>query len=98
LLLPAAQELPKPGRLGLELVSKNGHVIVHGFTADSPARTAGVKTEDILLAVNDQPVKTINDVRVTLWDHLPGDVMHLRVRRTVQSGKDRTATFDVTLH
>lgn len=98
LLLPAAQELPKPGRLGLELVAEAGHVIVHGFTDNSSARAAGVKTKDVLLALNGQAVKTISDVRVALWDHPPGDVMHLRVRRTVQPDKDRTVTFDITLH
>lgn len=98
LLLPAAQQLPEPGRLGLELVAKAGRVIVHSFTDNSSARAAGVKTKDVLLAVNNQPVKTISDVRVALWDHPPGDVMQVRVRRTVQSGEDRTVRFDITLH
>lgn len=98
LLLPAARELPKPGRLGLEVVAKAGHVIVHSFAAEGSARSAGVKAGDRLLAIDNQPVQSINDVRVALWDRSPGDVMHLRVQRTVQPGEDRTVSLDITLH
>ncbi|MCO6440726.1 MAG: ChaN family lipoprotein [Nitrococcus mobilis] len=98
LLLPAARHLPKPGRLGLALLAKAGHLIVHSFTDNSSAQAAGLKTDDVLLAINDQPVKTINDVRAALWDHPPGDVMQVRVRRTARSGEERPITFEITLH
>ncbi|HET8700674.1 MAG TPA: ChaN family lipoprotein [Nitrococcus sp.] len=99
LLLPATQKLPKPGRLGIEVeADKAGHVIVHGFTADSPAQAAGVKTGDRLLAIDNQPVQSVSDVRVALWDRSPGDVMHLRIQRAAQPGENRTLTFAVKLH
>lgn len=98
LLLAPSQQLPEPGRLGVFLVAKEGQVIVHGFTENSSARAAGVKTDDVLLAINDQLVQSISDVRVALWNHPPGDVMRIRVRRTVPSGEERAFTFDITLH
>ncbi|EAR20673.1 ChaN family lipoprotein [Nitrococcus mobilis] len=98
LLLPAARQLPKPGRLGLALLPKAGHLIVHSFTDNSSAQAAGVKTDDVLLAINDQPVKTISDVRVALWDHPPGDVMQLRVQRTARLGEKHPLTFEIILH
>ncbi|MDN5870579.1 MAG: ChaN family lipoprotein [Nitrococcus sp.] len=97
LLLANAQELPEPGRLGIMLVDKEGHVIVDSFTDDSSAAAAGVKKNDVVLAINDQQVNSINDVRVALWDHPPGDVMHLRIQRSVRPGEDRPITFAITL-
>ncbi len=98
LLLPAARQLPEPGRLGLALLAKSGRLIVHSFTDNSSAKAAGVKTNDVLLTINDQPVKTISDVRVALWDHPPGDVMQVRIQRTARPGEERPITFEITLH
>lgn len=95
-LLPAARRLPEPGRLGLALVAEAGRVIVDSFTDNSSARAAGVKTEDVLLAINNRPVKTISDVRAALWDHSQGEVMQVRVRRN-RPGNAAPLTFDIPL-
>lgn len=97
LLLPTPEQLPEPGRLGLALISKAGHVIVHSFTDPSPARAAGVKADDVVLAINGQTIASISDVRVALWDHQPGDVMRLRVHRSTRSGENRPLTFVIPL-
>ena len=97
LLLPTARQLPEPGRLGLALVAEAGQVVVDSFTDDSPARAAGVKTEDVLLTINNQPVKRISDVRAALWDHAPGEVMQVQVRRPARPGSATSLTFAIPL-
>lgn len=98
LLLPAPQQLPEPGRLGVALLAAGGQIIVDGFADDSAARAAGVRKGDVLVAIDGQPIESMSDVRVALWDYAPGDALQVRVRRAAKSGDGRPITFDITLH
>ncbi len=54
---------------------------VSEVTKDSPAERAGLKTEDIITAVDGEAVTSAGDLRRLLRPHKPGDVVTLTVRR-----------------
>ena len=42
---------------------------------------AGLRKGDVLVSVDVQPVQAIADVRLALWDNVPGDRVRVTVRR-----------------
>ena len=77
---PPAQ-LPPPPMMGVRLEEKKDKVIIIGVAANSPAAKAGVKEGDILLAMDDQKIKTIADIKIKMLDKKMGDPLKVLVRR-----------------
>ena len=77
-----AEKAPKPAA---------GLVVIHA-EADSPAVTAGVARGDILLAVDDDAVNTLAELKHVISSHDAGDVIVL----TVMHG-DEECSLSVTL-
>jgi len=68
-------------------------VIVQDVPAGSPAATAGMEANDVIVGINGQTIKGINDLRRTLFEKQPGD----RVRVEVVRGSRRlTVTVVLT--
>jgi serine protease Do len=63
-----------------------------GVIAGGPADKAGLKEDDILTAIDGQPIDATHQLDVALLGHKPGDVISLTVLRG-----DRTLKRDVTL-
>ncbi len=63
-----------------------------GVIAGGPADKAGLKEDDILTAIDGQPIDATHQLDVALLGHKPGDVISLSVLRG-----DRTLKRDVTL-
>lgn len=57
-------------------------VRITGIFPDSPAQQAGVRPGDILIRINDKPVRGADDVRQTSLRLRPGDTLTLRIQRT----------------
>ena len=55
----------------------------------SPARLAGLAPKDLILSVNDSPVKTVTDLK-TAVEHCAGQPLSIRYRR---GSEERTATL-----
>jgi len=60
--------------------------------AETPAAQAGLRQEDIIVAVNDQPVHNLRDYAQALRALSPGDEIHIRFRR---NGDEQTVTARV---
>jgi serine protease Do len=74
-----------------KLASDTG-VIVSDFLTNSPAKTAGMKQGDIIVAVNDVTVDNMTDLISTLLKYQSGDKVNVKVVRGTQ-----TLTVKVTL-
>ena len=61
--------------------------------ADTPAAQAGLRKEDIIVAVNDEPVHGLRDYAQALRTLSPGDEIRIRFRR---DGREQTITTRVT--
>lgn len=80
-LLSKKQELPQAGILGVNPEEKGGECRIRSLTPGGFAEKAGLRKQDVLIAIDAQPVKTIADLHVALWDKSPGDSVQVEVRR-----------------
>ncbi len=82
----------KFGGLGIEITMENGVIKIVSPIDDTPAAKAGLQPEDLIIAVNDEPIRgmTLSDA----VDRLRGEVGS-KVTITVKRGK--TEPFDVTI-
>jgi S1-C subfamily serine protease len=70
----------------------NEGAIVAELVRDGPAAKAGAKPGDIITAIDDQPVRTAEDLLSIIRKHKPGDRVTLAIHR-----QERQLTLDVTL-
>lgn len=80
-VFPSDAEAPEDAKLGVMLDTTKGELKVAGFATGSGAEAAGVKKGDIILAVDDQKVKDIDDLKVFLAAKHVGDTVRVQVRR-----------------
>jgi membrane-associated protease RseP (regulator of RpoE activity) len=72
-------------------IEEAGQVTVHGVSADTPAATAGLQPNDIVLAIDGKAVATAAEFRDTLASTTPGTTVTLDVQRgTEQLALDAT--------
>lgn len=98
LLVSEKIELPPSGRLGVIVKSeaRNG-AIIERFTLRSPAREAGLRLNDRIVAIGGQPIRDLIDLRLALQDRQPGDPVTVTVHRDTRSGPGTERRFNVTL-
>ncbi len=65
---------------GLSLETDRG-VIVSDVEPDGPAVSAGVKPDDIILAINGKKVRSVRQLEATVFRQRPGETITLRVQR-----------------
>jgi S1-C subfamily serine protease len=82
-LLRYGRRTTRPSRawLGLYCYLLRGHVVVAGLLPDGPAEAAGLAQGDVVLAVDDQRVRTRREFYERLWDHRAGDDVRLEIFR-----------------
>jgi serine protease Do len=62
--------------------------LVGGFTEGSPAQRAGLEPGDVILAVNEQPVRRVSELQRVVYGFQPGQTVTLTLQRF---GEERTA-------
>jgi serine protease Do/serine protease DegQ len=77
--------------LGLKDANTKG-VVITQLTDNSPAKKAGLKREDVIVAINDKPVTTREELRLNIAQMPPGTNVKLQVLRD-----GNPLTIDVTL-
>jgi uncharacterized iron-regulated protein len=86
LLLPPSASLPPAGMLGVFLRQQAQELVINGLTVGGPAMRAGLKKDDVLLAIDGEHIATLTDVKLALLDKLAGERVNVRFRR-VQSDR-----------
>lgn len=77
-------------QLGLPKDAKG--VIITDITADGPAEKAGLKSSEVILAMNDKPVASTEELRLMVAEMAPGTKVSFKM---IRGGKP--ATVEVTL-
>lgn len=77
-------KLPPAGKMGITMDGSSG-VTVKAVAPGSAAAKAGVQPKDRIVAVDDQPVKAIGDVRYALIDKTAGQQVTLHIQRELQN-------------
>jgi uncharacterized iron-regulated protein len=81
LLLPQRRDLPAAGQIGALLNREEGRLEVRSCASGSACEAAGLKPRDEILSIDGQPVGEIADLRLVMWDRMPGDRIRLEIRR-----------------
>jgi len=81
LLLSGKQELPPAGVLGIDMEERDGECRIRSLRPGGAGEKAGLRKGDVLVSLGEEHVKTIADVRLALWDKVPGERVRVTVRR-----------------
>lgn len=98
LLLPRRRTLPPAGSIGALLNQDEGRLEVRSCASGSACEMAGLKPRDEILSIDDRPIARMADLRLIMWDKMPGDRIRLEIRRKRWPFAPRRLTREVTLH
>jgi len=85
--------LPPGGLLGVLIDPNADNAKIASLQEDGAARSVGVKTGDVITAINGSPVRDFSDVKISLWNKMPGDKVSLTLIRE----PEHRLSVDVTL-
>ncbi len=97
LLFTGDDELPAAGKLGVMLEDAEKGARVAAVVPGSGAEQAGLEKGDLILNLNDLPVRRAADVRIELLDRKPGERIRLKVQRKELMVLKETLTLEVVL-
>jgi S1-C subfamily serine protease len=80
------------GFLGVMLDESADAPTINGFADNSPAEKAGLKSGDVIVKIQDKPVKSLEELMEIMKTTKPGDKLAVTVKR---DGKEQTV--NVTL-
>jgi uncharacterized iron-regulated protein len=81
LLFSADVELPPAGLLGISMAPSRSGVVVNSVSRHGAARKAGLLKGDIILALDQQNIKSPGDVSLWRLDKKPGELVKVKLRR-----------------
>ncbi len=81
IVFPSELAAPEAAKLGVMLDIREDQLKVTGFTSGSGAQEAGMQDGDIIVAVEDQKVEDIDDLKAYLAIRHVGDQIRVEVRR-----------------
>jgi S1-C subfamily serine protease len=67
--------------LGTQVQDGEGGAVVVGIAPDSPAAEAGIVKDDVIVAVDDQPIASGDDLVNAVGTHSPGDEVVITLKR-----------------
>ncbi len=74
---------PPSPRLGIFVKKTDEGVKVERVTEDSPADRAGITAGSIILSIDGQPVKDVDDLRIYLLDKSKGETITLKIKKNL---------------
>jgi len=99
LLFSPPAQLPPAPLLGVMLTENKEGVLVAELSKNSKAMKAGIKAKDILLAIDDEPISAVEDLKIILLYKKIGDTIEVRIKRNagLWDNEDGVQTITVTL-
>jgi uncharacterized iron-regulated protein len=91
------RELPRAGKLGIAILDGADSVYVTEFTPGSASQESGIKVGDHILALNNEKVANMTELKAMMFDKKPGDRVQLEVLRNDVLGSKKELRFEVTL-
>lgn len=79
------------------LGEEDGFIKVLGFPEDSISERAGMKKGDILLSIDDVPIRSVEDLRIYLFYKKSGETIKVRVLRKRFLFGDKEIDINITL-
>jgi uncharacterized iron-regulated protein len=84
-------------RLMAVLKEEGGKVFITGFSQESPAEMAGLRVGDVILSLDNEPVKDVGDVKLVLYFKKSGDALMVKALRRRFLFGEKGMVFEVKL-
>lgn len=97
ILYPSALPFTESLKLGVMLKEENKSVSISGFSPESIAEKAGLKTDDLILALDGEKIEAIEDIKILLFYKKKGDTVTVKVARKSFFFGIREREFKITL-
>jgi aminopeptidase N len=94
LFSPMAQP-PFSAKLGVILNDEDNRVVLKKVMHNSIAQKSGLKSGDLLLSFDGEPVKDISDIKLALLFKKEGDTARIEVKRTKRFARDKVLELTV---
>lgn len=88
--------LPPAPLIGVMLEGTEAGLKVAGLAEEGKAREAGIRQDDIILSVDNEPVRELEDLKIPMFFKDKGDTVHLHLKRKGFWG-DRIIRVEITL-
>src|SRR5579859_2684327 len=69
------------GFLGIQFQAMDGEAKISGFADGSPAEKAGLKEGDVIVKIQDKPIKEVGDLMEVMQKTKPGEKRSVTVKR-----------------
>jgi len=96
LLVSAMLSLPPSGKMGVTMDTTNG-VRVKSVSPGSAAAKAGLHPGDRITAIDDHPISSLTDFRLSLQEKKPGDQLRVSFERTEKQAAPEQMTVQLIL-
>jgi len=96
-LFPHPVKMASAPRLMALLAEEEGRVTIKGFPDKSVSEKAGLEKGDVIISLDNEPIKGVDDIKIFLFYKKPGDIIDVRVLRKRFLFGDRELSFKVTL-
>lgn len=97
ILFPESATTASSPKLMTILKEEDGRIRITGFPENSVSEKAGLKKDDIIVAIGDEKMKGVDDVKIFLFYKKPGDTVRVNVLRKRFLLGEQELVFDVTL-
>jgi aminopeptidase N len=97
IIFPEPAKANRAPKLMVLIEDQNQTVRIKGFAKDSVSERAGLKVEDTILALDGQPVNSIEDIKIALFFKNPGDSIMVKAGRMNASKQTEEQQIKVTL-
>ena len=83
----AAPRASNPAFLGIKMQDAGGRgpCMVEAVTRNSPAEAAGLRNNDLIVAINDKPIGNCSVLLAEITSHVPGDAVQIKLSRRSSS-------------
>jgi len=70
---------------------------ISGLSHTGKAKEAGLMEDDIIVTLNEQPAKNMEDIGILMMDSMAGDILHIKVLRKDKDGEAQEIQLSVEL-
>ena len=95
-LISEREALPPAPKMGITMEVSEG-VRIKSVTPGGPADEKGMNPKDRIVAIDDQDIRSLGDIRLALLDKKPGDPIVAHIMRDDASGKTEDLVFQLKL-
>ncbi len=97
LLLPEEHALAPAGTLGVLLGDDKGQVSITAVLENGASAAAGIKSGDLITAIDNHTINNVTDLRLAMWDKQPGDTINVDTMRKHLLLPDKNLSYELTL-